>query len=81
MKLEAFEKASEIRRNINYLIDLDSLLANAACGHNLLAAINVEYDGDVTVKNQEKLSQEMLQAFRQIINTNVAQLRKEFEEL
>lgn len=80
MKLEAFEKASEIRSQINYLMDLDSVLANAACGHNRLAAINTEY-GEICIKNEEPLTQEMLQAFRQIINTNIVQLRKEFEEL
>ena len=80
MKLETFEKAQEIRSNINYLLDLDSVIANAACGHNRLAAINTEY-GEICVKNEEPLTQEMLQAFRQIINAKVAQLRKEFEEL
>ena len=82
MKLEVFEKAAEIREEINKLVDLDNLLLNAANNKNRLAAIRRDcYDGDVEVVNEEPLSQEMLAVFRQIIATNVKQLRDEFDTL
>lgn len=82
MKLEVFEKAAEIREEINKLVDLDNLLLNAANNKNRLAAIRRDcYDGDVEVVNEEPLSQEMLVVFRQIIATNVKQLRDEFDTL
>lgn len=82
MKLEVFEKAAEIREEINKLVDLDNLLLNAANNKNRLAAIRRDcYDGNVEVINEEPLSQEMLVVFRQIIATNVKQLRDEFDAL
>lgn len=82
MKLEIFERAAEIRKEIDKLVELSNLLGNAAHDRNRLAAIRHDcYDGHVEVVNEEPLSQEMLVAFRQILDTNIKQLRDEFEAL
>ena len=84
MRYETFEKAEEIRRDINMLMDLDSLLCNAAYGNNTLAALKPVAYGDSLndrIINEEPLSQEMLCSFRGFLSKQIAELRAEFEAL
>ena len=83
MKLEAFEKASKIRRQINDLIDLESLIQNAAGEHKKLAAVApmTPYDSELRIINDEVLPLELRDAFLTIIRDKVAKLREEFEAL
>jgi hypothetical protein len=86
MKYEAFEKAAEIREEINRLSDLESLLCNAAHERNRLAALRPEsyvdsaYNGDRII-NEEPLDNELRDAFLRIIRDKVKELRNEFEAL
>jgi hypothetical protein len=84
MKLETYEKAVEIRGEISKLVDLESLISNAAHQNNELAALrplsfsNLDED---RIMNAEPLSLEMRDAFLQIIHTKMKELRDEFESL
>lgn len=84
MKLETYEKAVEIRGEISKLVDLESLISNAAHQNNKLAALrplsfsNLDED---RIMNAEPLSLEMRDAFLQIIHTKMKELRDEFESL
>ena len=87
MKLETFEKAQKLRCDIDALISLDNLFRNAAYNKdNTLAALRPatycdEKSFSKRVMNEEKLSQEMLCMFRDVINTQIMLLRSEFEAL
>lgn len=84
MRYETFERAAEIRKDIDALMDLDSLLCNAAQGNHTLAALKpVSYTESLNdrIINEEPLSQEMLCSFREFLNKQIAALRSEFEAL
>ena len=83
MKLEVFEKASEIRKQINDLIDMESLIQNAAGEHHRLAAVvpASPYDSELRIINDEVLSLELRDAFLTILRDKVTKLREEFESL
>jgi protein-arginine kinase activator protein McsA len=83
MKLEVFEKAAEIRKQINDLIDMESLIQNAAGDHHRLAAIipMSTYDSELRIINDEVLSLELRDAFLTIIRDKIAKLREEFASL
>lgn len=84
MRYETFEKATEIRKEIDILMDLDSLLCNAAQGNHTLAALKpMTYTESLNdrIINEEPLSQEMLCSFRGLLNKQIAALRAEFDAL
>lgn len=86
MKYETFEKAAEIREELNRLCDLESLIGNASHAGNMLAALrpttyaDSAYDGD-RIMNEEPLEGEMRDAFLRVIRDKVKVLREEFEAL
>jgi hypothetical protein len=86
MKLEAFERASEIREEMNQLVDLESLISNAAYGQNKLAALRPTsyaldaYAGD-RIMNEEPLPDWLRASIVCIIHDKLNELRVEFETL
>jgi hypothetical protein len=86
MKLETFERAKELREEINKLDDLASLICNAAQQNRTLAALRPQsaadysYGGDRVV-NEEVFDHDMRDAFLTIIRVRMNQLREEFESL
>jgi hypothetical protein len=86
MKYETFERATELRHEINRLDDLASLIINATHQNNTLAALrpqataDLSYDGD-RVMNEEVLDNDMRDAFLAIIRTKINELRNEFDSL
>ena len=86
MKYETYEKAKELRAEIERLDDLASLIANATHQNNTLAALrptayaDSAYDGD-RVMNEEVLDNDTRDAFLGIIREKIMALREEFENL
>ena len=86
MKYETFERAKELREEINKLDDLISLICNATHQNNTLAALRPQssadysYGGDRVV-NEEVLDNDMRDAFITIIRVRINVLREEFESL
>lgn len=86
MKYETFERATELRQEINRLDDLASLIANATHQNNTLAALRPQsyadsaYAGD-RVMNEEVLDNDMRDAFLCVIREKINKLRAEFEAL
>ena len=84
MKYETYEKAKELRAEIDRLDDLASLIANATHQNNTLAALRPEsyatVDSDRII-NEEVLDNDMRDAFLGIIREKINALRNEFEAL
>ena len=84
MKYETYEKAKEIRAEIDRLDDLASLIANATHQNNTLAALRPDSYAAVDgcrIMNEEVLDNDMRDAFLGIIHTKINALREEFERL
>lgn len=81
MKLEDFERATTIKNQLDRIKNLDMLLCQAAKGHNLLASIEKDCYGNVTVLREECLNEEMLTAIRAVVAQKLIILRDEFESL
>lgn len=82
MKFETYERAVEIRSEIDYLDTVDGLLQNAAHKQHNLAAINLApYSGTSEITNQTYLTDDLLVKFRRVIREDIDKLKKEFEAL
>ena len=84
MKYETYEKAKELRAEIDRLDDLASLIANATHQNNTLAALRPDSYSAVDggrIMNEEVLDNDMRDAFLSIIRTKINALREEFERL
>lgn len=84
MKYETYEKAKELRAEIDRLDDLASLIANATHQNNTLAALRPESYATVDsgrIMNEEVLDNDMRDAFLGIIREKINALRNEFEAL
>ena len=86
MKYETFEKAKELRAEIDKLDDLMSLICNATHQNCTLAALRSQSTADYSyssdrVMNEEVLDNDMRDAFLGIIRSRMNDLRQEFEAL
>ena len=85
MKYETFEKAAEIREEINRLDALVDLICNAGHQNCTLAALRPQsYEtacNDNRIMNEEVLDNDTRDAFLGIIRTKINELRNEFESL
>lgn len=82
MKFDTYERAVEIRSEMDYLETVDGLLCNAACKQHNLAAIDLApFSGSSGVTNQTYLTANLLEKFRKVIREDIETLKKEFEAL
>ena len=82
MKFETYERAVEIRAQIDYLETVDGLLQNSAHKQHNIAAINISpYEGGIEITNQTYMTGDLLGKFRQVIRADIDKLNKEFKEL
>lgn len=84
MRYETFEKAQEIKKELDYLDAVADVVRNAAYGMCTLAALGPCDPYDPTVcrtKNEEKLTNELRDEFLMIIQRNKTTLQKEFDTL
>lgn len=82
MKFDTYERAVEIRSEIDYLTDVDGLLSNAAQKQHNLAAVRLNpYECQTETINQTYLTEGLLVKFRSVIKEGIDKLNKEFEAL
>lgn len=91
MTNETFEKAYEIKENLDSILRLHSLLSNSMdndCGNKYLASIDVKklkpnniVVEECDVLNHEKVPEFIMEKFIKIIWDEYQRLEKEFEEL
>ena len=85
MKYETFERATELRQEIDRLDALAGLIGNAAHQNNTLAALRPQSYATVhnedRIMNEEVLDNDMRDAFLSIIRSRMNELRAEFEAL
>lgn len=91
MTKEIFEKACEIKENMEAIYRLDSVLANSTdngCGDKYLASIDVKklkpnscVVAECDVLNHEKVPEFIMEKFKKIVWDEYHRLEKEFEEL
>lgn len=91
MTNETFEKACEIKEDINTMLRLHSLLENSmdnGCGDKYLASIKVKKlkpnciaVEECDVLNHEKVPEYIMEKFKKFIWDEYHRLQKEFEEL
>lgn len=81
MTRDKFDEAAAIKSQVDRLLAIDTLLTKASTGRHLLAAIDEDSYGKVTVLNKECMPEELLQDFRQAIAFRVLKLDKAFEAL
>lgn len=81
MKLESFERATQIKAEIDKLTALNKVMCKAASADYNIGAVRKDCYGHIEVFGEAFLPQEMLVAFNGIISEEVNRLREEFESL
>lgn len=81
MKLESFERATQIKDEIDKLTNLNTVMCRAASAEYNIGAVRKDCYGHFEVFGEALLSQKMLIAFKDIISKEIKRLREEFESL
>ena len=89
MTIETFERAIDIKNQMEILYELQNVLANSNCNNeNYLAAIEAkEYDHtgivveDCKVWNHVKVPKNIMERFEEVLLEELGKLTKEFDKL